>query len=407
MQSARSTQPSRYLYAGALVLSGMLLVWVLSPAAPDAVPQVLLETFSRLEYVEQRVRKLEQELSKCPCGRRGGGGGNSRVARAVVPSMSSNHEAIGADGPVTIQPVDLTGPIVPWDGKSVLESKGLDCDRKDLVSPSKYPFALCLDTKDLKHDLIARTGRLPDCDGALRLVEGQLPSSGIFLDVGSNTGICSMFLLSAGWKVVGFEPSPRNLFFLSKSVLLNPELKTNLTLYPVALGAESAAVPLYTERSNLANSVLGYPTRADPKSPVSVRVATMDEILWPDATLAPPVVAGVKLDVRGFELNVLRGAARLLKVRQRERSKCCRDAGFQARAIKSMAISVATEWLRNAKASPSELCALLRSSGFALFEDGCAGEGVEVRERGAPVDAARCRHWDETNAECGITARVV
>jgi FkbM family methyltransferase len=377
MQPARS-QPSRYLYAIVLFLTGLLLIWLFFPSSPDTLPQVLLETFSRLEYVEQRVRKLEQQLAKCACHRR-----RSHVAKAALPSSSSR---VAVDFPVPPEPIDVSGPVVSWDGKSVLIARGLTCERKELLS-----FALCLDTMDLKHDLIARTGHLSDCDGALQLVQGRSPSSsGLFLDVGSNTGICSMVLLSAGWKVVAFEPSPRNLFFLSKSALLNPELNRNFTLYPLALGAESAAVPLFTERSNLANSVLGFPTRADPKNPVNVRVAPLDDVLWPDPLSAAPLIAGMKVDVRGYEVNVLRGAKRLLG----------------ARVIKSMVISVATEWLRNSKSSPSELCLELMRQGFDLFEDVCAGEGVILKERGSVVDVERCRHWDETNAECSITARL-
>lgn len=69
-----------------------------------------------------------------------------------------------------------------------------------------------------------------------------------------------------------------------------------------------------------------------------------------------------------------------------------------------MTVSVATEWLRNAKSSPSELCNELWQAGFELQEDTCAGAAVVVRDQGRPVDAARCSHWDQTNAECSIDA---
>ncbi len=393
MIASRPGQPvSRFVYAGLLLLTGMLLVWVLSPAAPDAVPQVLLETFSRLEYVEQRVRRLEQQLAKCCAARaRHRSSGVGRVASVPIEAQKAPQSPELPEAPEG-PPVDVNAPVLPWGGGRALEVPGLACERKDLSS-----FALCLDTSDIKHDLIARTGLHSDCDAVMRLAKkGKQPhGNGVFLDVGSNTGMCSMMLLSAGWKVIGFEPSPRNLFFLTKSALMNPELNRNFTLFPIALGAESGAVPLFTERYNLANSVLGYPTRADPKSHVMVRVAKLDDVLWPQLIVGehshpPPVIVGMKMDVRGFEVNVLRGASRLLA----------------AKAIKSMAVAVATEWLRNAKSSPSELCNELIQAGFDLFEDKCAGEGVTIVEKGTVIDVARCRHWDEANADCSINAKL-
>lgn len=223
-----------FLYAGGLLLCGMILVLLVAPSQ-DTVPQVLIDTFARLEYVEQRLRRVEKELAQCGCSKK-------RQSRVHLPLEA--RAAVAEDGPVQ---VDLSDPILPWDEKRALEYKGGSCERKDLLSAEKRPFSLCLDVSDLKHDLISRTGRLSDCDGALRLARGgpQMPQE-LFLEVGSSTGMCTMQLLSLGWKVVAFEPSPLNLFFLSKSLLLNRELRHNLTLYTVALGDEAGVTSLYT-----------------------------------------------------------------------------------------------------------------------------------------------------------------
>jgi hypothetical protein len=102
---------------------------------------------------------------------------------------------------------------------------------------------------------------------------------------------------------------------------------------------------MFSEPRNLGNSVIGHPTRADPKSgrkvavyllsckclfiSSKVHVYRLDDALWPIQSPGLPVpnIPVMKMDVQGlaiqfsvpphshgtgFELNVLRGAKRLL-----------------------------------------------------------------------------------------------
>ena len=90
----------------------------------------------------------------------------------------------------------------------------------------------------------------------------------------------------------------------------------------------------------------------------SVRVDTLDALLWPDASAPPPRVALMKLDVQGFEVQLLRGARRLLN----------------ASAIRTIKFEVATKWLHAQGTTAVALCAYLDGHGFRMTEHTRKGE---------------------------------
>jgi FkbM family methyltransferase len=169
------------------------------------------------------------------------------------------------------------------------------------------------------------------------------------LDVGANIGSCTLMLVMEGKQVTAFEPNPHNLFFLTNSIKRLPaQFRKNLTLHAAAAGASAAAHELFTQQGNFGNSVLDHPNQSDTVPLHTVRTVTLDQALWPDPSLPPPCIPLMKMDVQGFELQVLQGAKRLLA----------------AKAIKRIATEVAPSFLAAQGTKASELMKLLAASSF-------------------------------------------
>lgn len=118
-----------------------------------------------------------------------------------------------------------------------------------------------------------------------------LESNSVVLDIGANIGVTArLFARRAGW-VHAFEPSPRALRLLRANAL------PNILVHPIAL-SDFDGVARFEERHDLDLSSF-----SDQGIVVSVR--TVDSfLLQPDF---------IKVDVEGFEQQVLRGARETLK----------------------------------------------------------------------------------------------
>ena len=164
-----------------------------------------------------------------------------------------------------------------------------------------------------------------------------------------------------GIETIAFEPLPANLFYLTSAVLANkPAFRAHLTLHPIALGAASGTIPLYSQRGNAGNTVVNAPvgdSQADEAAMVhagavaQILVSTLDSRMWPDSTAPAPRIALLKMDVQGYECRLLAGAQRLLA----------------ARAIRTVKLEVAPRWLRKQGCSAMELYTKLHGAGFHLW----------------------------------------
>ncbi|PSO25965.1 hypothetical protein C7G41_28715 [Bradyrhizobium sp. MOS002] len=137
----------------------------------------------------------------------------------------------------------------------------------------------------------------------------KLPSAGTIIDVGANRG---QFILEAiKWhrkaNVIAFEPlaSERSLLHYAMSGF------SNLTVHGVALGDQDASAHFHVSSSADSSSLLEQTILQRKTFPgtenvgqLKVAVRRFDQIIDP-ATLTGPVIC--KIDVQGYELNVLRG----------------------------------------------------------------------------------------------------
>lgn len=132
-----------------------------------------------------------------------------------------------------------------------------------------------------------------------------LESHGTVLDIGANVGFYSCLAASRGKHVVSFEPSPRNLKFLYRSLWENRF--QNAEVFPIGLAKRPGLNRLYGF-GDVASFVPGWSQAKKTRFTV-VPVTSLDTII---AGRFQGQRLLIKMDVEGFELDVLAGAERTL-----------------------------------------------------------------------------------------------
>ncbi|MDX2133724.1 MAG: FkbM family methyltransferase [Saprospiraceae bacterium] len=126
----------------------------------------------------------------------------------------------------------------------------------------------------------------------------------VVLDVGANWGFLSLVFAKTvchpDGKVLAFEPHPKVLKALTHTTKIN-HLENIINLYEVAVGAESknARINLFNGTSNMLKPS---------KNSISVRQITLDSLVGNLASIDL-----VKVDVDGYEYNVLLGSEDVIK----------------------------------------------------------------------------------------------
>jgi FkbM family methyltransferase len=235
--------------------------------------------------------------------------------------------------------------------------------------PLNESYTMCVrQERDIVSDAIKNNGRWADCDSLSGLWR-RVGNGGIFVDAGANIGSCTFYMLAVepAAQVLAVEPMLYNLYYLTRSILAQPSARADdwrarLRVLPLALGANASELPAFVQRGNYGNTVLGVATEASPDNPVLVRTVRLDDVL-PSGTY----IRLLKADVQGFEMELLRGAERLLT----------------ERAIAVMQLEVATSFLLDKGTSPGALCRFLHERGYALHYT-----------NGRLLLLAQCESWD-------------
>lgn len=117
----------------------------------------------------------------------------------------------------------------------------------------------------------------------------------LFIDVGANVGSYSLWAADLGADVIALEPAEDTFALLTENVAFNGY---DIRTIQAAAGASCGRARF--------TSGLDSVNRLDPTGPAEIDMVTIDSVI------GERVVAGLKVDVEGFELEVLRGCERAL-----------------------------------------------------------------------------------------------
>lgn len=141
----------------------------------------------------------------------------------------------------------------------------------------------------------------------LELVKETYNEGDVVLDIGANIGCISQALVSSGYNTMFFEPQPEIYKVAAENVHgLEGAYKQG---YNLALGSSVGTVKMpkvaYSEKGNFGG--LGIGTNMG-RGTYDVRCTTLDEFMGNPYRTTFRRVAFMKIDVEGYELEVLRGA---------------------------------------------------------------------------------------------------
>jgi FkbM family methyltransferase len=117
----------------------------------------------------------------------------------------------------------------------------------------------------------------------------------LFIDVGANVGSYAIWAAESGAEVIALEPADDTFALLQENVALNG--------YPIKTIRAAAGAAPGTGRFTSGRDCVN---RMDSNGTAEISVLTIDSII------GNRTVAGMKVDVEGFEIDVLRGCERAL-----------------------------------------------------------------------------------------------
>jgi FkbM family methyltransferase len=180
-----------------------------------------------------------------------------------------------------------------------------------------------------------------------------LRDGGLFVDVGANVGTYAIWAAELGAKVIALEPAADTFRLLLENVALNG--------YQVEAVQAAAGTHCGTARFTSGQDA---GNRLDPDGPVDTRLVTIDSLI------GGRQVAGMKIDVEGFEIDVLRGCARALAERRI--------------SLIQLEWNTASESALGTDRRP--LADLLAQHGYRLYRPDLAGRLVAISEPGFGAD---------------------
>jgi len=145
----------------------------------------------------------------------------------------------------------------------------------------------------------------------------QVPLTGrVVYDVGCLEGLYTLFFARAvgsRGQVIAFEPNPQNCAIIRDNVTLNRF--TNVQLMELGLGTGPGTLDLvipygFPGQGTVDSELKSHYMKQSGTTRVSVRIDALDRVAAADA-LPPPDL--IKVDVEGFELQVLEGAVETLR----------------------------------------------------------------------------------------------
>jgi FkbM family methyltransferase len=192
-------------------------------------------------------------------------------------------------------------------------------------------------------------------------------------DIGANQGLYTLYFSrqSPEGRVYAFEPDPGLFAVLKENVQQNNA--RNVDLFNAAAASQTARLTLRAGRFNRGDNRI-VPNRT--ASPETVGVDAMPL----DHAIAEGRLDLLKADVQGFEVQVLRGAERLI----------------QANADLVIFLEFWPHGLRIAGSAPEDLLDILLEAGFSVFR--------QVNPATIEPFAYRANEWSRASRFCNLVA---
>ena len=165
-------------------------------------------------------------------------------------------------------------------------------------------------------------------------------NGGLFVDVGANFGWYSMLTakLAPAATIIALEPSRENYALLKQNIAQNH--LTNVVALNKGAGATATEVSLYTHESD--NPGAHSIRKSDDGAGETISIEPLDKLLAPH----PGPINFMKIDVEGYEIDALLGAAETLK-----RTDC-------------IMLEYTPSFLKECGHEPTRLLEILQSHGF-------------------------------------------
>jgi len=144
---------------------------------------------------------------------------------------------------------------------------------------------------------------LPDFEDTAFMLHLLRPGD-VFADVGANAGAWTMAAAAVGACVHAFEPIPSSFRLLEENVALN-NLGRSVQCHAVGVGSQPSRLRFTTDHGAGNHVVPENDTNLDTAT-VEVPIVALDEIFgetWPSV---------MKIDVEGWELEVIKGMVKIL-----------------------------------------------------------------------------------------------
>ena len=174
-----------------------------------------------------------------------------------------------------------------------------------LTRVSHHGFSLLIDSRDYIIGRSLYTGR--EWEPFVSSLFSLMDLAGtVAIDVGANIGIHTVELamaVGAAGRVIAFEPESRSFDLLVRNLSRNGVVNTSVE--KIALGNHSGRGRLAVHASNLGDHRILREAESTSEPFQDVQIATLDDFCLP---LGPNAVSLIKIDVQGFEGQVLQGA---------------------------------------------------------------------------------------------------
>ena len=179
-----------------------------------------------------------------------------------------------------------------------------------LISPTIYGFDLKVNIADEKNGLeyeVFRSGTYEK--GTLHFMRNTLKEGDIFIDAGSNIGLMSLYaskFVGKSGSVYSFEPMPSTFEILKNNITLNGI--ENIHPFCLALGSGKSKANIYHHNENRGSASLIMPSES--ADGFITEVVSL-EVFLEEKNINK--IDMLKIDVEGWELEVLKGATGILE----------------------------------------------------------------------------------------------